>query len=438
MTTNNNENKVDEKKYELMLFKSEKNKRKKLGILWENNENLIAEEKLFYTEDDKILIKKLLYNPIPKNFRWKYYFIASGAKLEYINNKGYYDKLKKLIELYPNFPFVKTIILDLNRTFPHLPFFKKPENLKKLSNVLKCFALRNCCSIGYCQGFNYIAAQILLLQEDDESVTEEKVFWVFTKIVEDFLPFDFYLKFTGVRVDMEIMLSMLSKKLKYIDKNEELKLCLNNLISRCFISLYSEIVEKAILQNIWDAFFMYGDTILFRTFNYIAFLLCDEKFKKYNIEAVHDELTHKLHNIKSNDLLNYFLLIERNINDSYIKENRRRKKNKIYQQNSQFKESFGDNNFVCNLKSPFCFYNESINDISKFAEFKIFRKKQNTKKYDDYFADKFNSSINNNIKNEINNDKNNINDEITMDDFDDILVERMEHKCNANTTLSKE
>ena len=98
MTTNNNENKVDEKKYELMLFKSEKNKRKKLGILWENNENLIAEEKLFYTEDDKILIKKLLYNPIPKNFRWKYYFIASGAKLEYINNKGYYDKLKKLIE----------------------------------------------------------------------------------------------------------------------------------------------------------------------------------------------------------------------------------------------------------------------------------------------------------------------------------------------------
>ena len=427
MTTNNDENKVDEKKYELMLFKSEKNKRKKLNILWEKNEYLIAEEKLFYTEEDKILIKKLLYNPIPKNFRWKYYFIASGAKLEYINNKGYYDKLVKLIELYPNFPFVKTISLDMNRTFPHIPFFKNPENLDKLNNVLKAFALRNCCSIGYCQGFNYIAAQILILQEDDETVTEEKVFWVFTKIIEDYLPLDYYLKFTGVRVDMEIMLSMLTKKIKYIEKNDELRLCLNNLISRCFISLYSEIVEKSILQNIWDAFFMYGDTILFRTFNYIAFLLCDEKFKKYNIEAVHEELTNKLHNIKSNDLLNYFLLIERNVNDSYIKESRKRKKNKIYQQNSQFNETFGDNNFTCDLKSPFCFYNETINDISKYAEFKVFKRKENTKKYDNYFQEKIN---NNNTQNEINKDKNiEVKNDINMDDFDDILVERMKHKC---------
>ena len=46
------------------------------------------------------------------------------------------------------------------------------------------------------------------------------------------------------------------KKLDYIDKNEELNLCINNLVSRCFISLYSEIVEIEILRNIWDIFFV--------------------------------------------------------------------------------------------------------------------------------------------------------------------------------------
>ena len=166
----------------------------------------------------------------------------------------------------------------MHRTFPHIPFFKNEENLKKLSNVLNAFSLRNCSSISYCQGFNYIAAQLLLVIED-----EEKVFWIFTRIIEDYLPFDFYLKFAGVRADMAIMHSILVKKLDFIDKNEELNLCINNLISRCFISLYSEIVEVEILRNIWDIFFIYGDPILFRTFKFIAFLLCDKKFGKYKL-----------------------------------------------------------------------------------------------------------------------------------------------------------
>ena len=84
---------------------------------------------------------------------------------------------------------------------------------------------------------------------------EEEVFWIFTKIVEDFLPFDFFLKFSGVRIDTTVVLSTLTRKLPYIDKNEGLKLCLNNLINRCFISLYSEIVGINLLRNIWDIFF---------------------------------------------------------------------------------------------------------------------------------------------------------------------------------------
>ena len=427
MTTKNS-NVLDEEKYELFLAKTEKNRRYKQGILWQSHPELVAEDKLYYNDKEKALIKQLLFNPIPDDIRGKYWFISTGAKLEYKNNRGYYQKLKRLIEKHNNFPFVKTISLDMHRTFPHIPFFKEEDNLTKLSNILKAFALRNCSSIAYCQGFNYIAAQLLLVIGD-----EEKVFWTFTKIIEDYLPFDFYLKFSGVRVDMAIVHSFLVKKLDFIDKNEELNLCINNLISRCFISLYSEIVEINILRIIWDAFFIYGDVILFRTFKFIAFLLCDKKFKKYNIEAVHEELTNKLKKITSNDLLNYFLLLEKIINNSYIKENRKLKKDNIYKQNNQYLESLGDNTIECDLSSPFCYFNNIINDITKFSEYKIFRLKQNTKKIDNYFLDKFNNDNLNNNDNE-----NIIKNEIIEDSFDDVLIERMEHKCNEKKEIKKD
>ena len=137
--------------------------------------------------------------------------------------------------------------------------------------------------------------------------------------------------------------------------------------------------------------------------------------------------------ITSNDLLNYFLLLEKIINNSYIKENRKLKKDNIYKQNNQYLESFGDNTIECDLSSPFCYFNNIINDITKFSEYKIFRLKQNTKKIDNYFLDKFKKDNLNNNDNE-----NIIKNEIKEDSFDDVLIERMEHKCNEKKEIKKE
>ncbi len=134
-TKKDKENVVDEKKYELFLAITEKNKRKKLNLIWEYKRKELLEDKLFYTENDKTLIKQLLYNPIDEKDRREYWFIITGAKLEYTNNRGYYQKLKSLIEKHQNFPFVKTITLDMHRTFPNNPFFKDEKNLTKLSNI---------------------------------------------------------------------------------------------------------------------------------------------------------------------------------------------------------------------------------------------------------------------------------------------------------------
>ena len=216
---NNEEIWVIPKTFELLMYKAEKTKRMKQGILWKNHKELISSEKIVYNNKDKKLIKELLFNPMPSEFRAKYWLIISGAKQELLNNRGYYDKLKKLVKIAPNFPYSKTISLDLRRTFPSIEYFKKEENLEKLRNILLAFSLRNSVSIGYCQGFNFIVAQILLVLED-----EEQTFWVFTKILEDFLPLDFYLKFSGVRIDMSLAQSIISKKLDFINKNEGLTL----------------------------------------------------------------------------------------------------------------------------------------------------------------------------------------------------------------------
>ena len=424
---------------ETAIYKGEKNKRYNKGILWKNHKELISPKKYVYNKNDKILIKNLFYNQMPPDFRAQYWIIVSGAKQEILNNQGYYSKLKKLVKIIPNFPYTKTISLDLRRTFPNIEYYKNEENLEKLNNILMAFSLRNSLSIGYCQGFNFIVAQILLVVND-----EEKAFWIFTKIVEDFLPLDFYLKFSGVRIDMEVVQSMVLQKLDYIKENEGLNLCINNLISRCFISLYSEIFESEILRNIWDIFFIYGDLILFRTFTYIMYISCDKKYanKKYSIEKIHEEILDKIHQIKDTDLLNYFLLIDHKINESFIKENRRRKKNKIYIQNEKFNESFGDIiTNKCDKRTPYCLSNNEINNLDKFNEYKIFRIKKNTKNYQNYFTDIFMSEekektkIQNNDNNKINfieeNNNNKINNEndITLDDLDEILIERQKHMC---------
>jgi hypothetical protein len=56
--------------------------------------------------------------------------------------------------------------MDLKRTFPEIEFFQKEEIIQKLKNVLICYSIRNS-SIGYCQGFNFIAARLLEVLEDE-------------------------------------------------------------------------------------------------------------------------------------------------------------------------------------------------------------------------------------------------------------------------------
>lgn len=91
---------------------------------------------------------------------------ASGALREKKNNPNVY---KNLTQFYPDFipsPFASHIETDVLRTYTDTDYFKIPENISKLRNVLLGFSRRNV-SIGYVQGFNFIVGRLLMFFESE-------------------------------------------------------------------------------------------------------------------------------------------------------------------------------------------------------------------------------------------------------------------------------
>ena len=412
----NSNKSVEEQKItiEELLFKKEMLKRQKNNYFWKNYiSKLLTNSKLQYSEEDKELIKQLLFNHLPSKYRKTFWLIASNAKYQMLNNKGYYQKL---LEIYPKniqFPFEKSINHDLKRTFPQKPFFQDENNLQKLKNILMAFAYRNI-SIGYSQGFNFIAAKILLVIQN-----EEESFWVFTNILENYLPIDFYLKFTGVKVDMHIIKNLINSTLKYSKNDETIDIILNNLLSKCFISLFSQYFQDCITNTIWDAFLIYGNIVLYKAFIWVVYNLFDSNMKNFTIEDIHSKLIQKIEDLNNIHTLNYFLLLMNRITDENIKHY----KNKIHD------KTLNENNFPsfenlkkihCDKSLPFCIKNREIDDIKKYKQFIVLKTNNNINIIDDYFF-KESQNCQENKENDLNKNNN-----LTIND---LLIERQKHYC---------
>ena len=389
-------------------------KRQKNNYFWKDYiSKLLSNSKLQYTEEDKELIKQLLFNHLPSKYRKTFWLIASNAKYQMLNNKGYYQKL---LEIYPKtipFPFEKTINYDLKRTFPQKTFFQDENNLQKLKNILMAFAYRNI-TIGYSQGFNFIAAKILLVIQN-----EEESFWVFTNILENYLPIDFYLKFTGVKVDMQVVKNLINSTLKYSKNDETIDIILNNLLTKCFISLFSQSFQDCISNIIWDAFFIYGNIILYKAFIWVVYNLFDQKMKNFTIENIHNELIQKIENLDNIYTLNYFLLLMNRITDENIKHNKNKIYDKTIKENS-FPSFENLKNIQCDKSLPFCIKNRDIDNIYKYNQFIILKTNKPLNIINDYFFIE-SKNCQENKENDLNKNNN-----LTIND---LLIERQKHFC---------
>ena len=265
---------------------------------WETELDLISKEPgLIDTSNPNYIstrkkLRNLLLKKSPEKNRAKYWFLLSGAEREKNLHPGYYHNI--LYE-YPDYipSKYKTIIdADLDRTCPTEDFFKKIENRKKLSNVLVAYSRRNC-KIGYCQGFNFIVAKLLLIFE------EEDAFWLFVQIIENILPCEYYSELVGIMSDCTLCLKILNESNKKVmSKIKNFEVILNNLLYKWFISIFVENTSHETFLNVWDALMLDGNIILLRAVSSILDLMeeqilqadgfeeltkiFEEKISKYN------------------------------------------------------------------------------------------------------------------------------------------------------------
>ena len=406
------------------IYLNELSKRRERKLDWIYHlTDLFSPEIISYSPQQISLIKDLLLSHLPSKNRKDFWFIASGAKREMLNNPGYYNSI---LNNFPNgtqSPAENILKLDISRTFPYLDYFKNEENRKKLTRILTAFVRRNA-TIGYSQGLNFIVARLLMVVED-----EEKVFWIFTQIIETYLPGDFFLLFTGVRKDMKIIEKIIKKKLTFFDN--VIEMCMSNLISRCFISLFSQIIPEKILHIIWDAFFIYGEVILYRTFIWISYLHYDKSLINHDIDEINKIVIEKMKNTKDINSLYYFLYLNDSVNNNQIKQ--WRKKMEGTTQKETMPNWDIEKSTKCDRTMPFCTHNDEENNIEKNKHFVVHKTNYEMNIIPNYFFDNINNKENKEEEEKPKEENNiHIENEIINDlniSANSLLIERQKHIC---------
>ena len=190
----------------------------------EGKKILLDENKIKITEEEKKILEILLIQEIPNDLRKYLWIICSGSKLLMKENKDNYLKLINFYEQMEkeNHYFYKHLTYKISRDLYRSNL--KDEEVYKLKNILNAFIIRDL-SINYCQGLNLIVSHLLIMN----NYKEEETFYLFVKLMEDILPFDFYLFAIGIEAEINII-NILLKKFEF-----ELYSHLDELNSICFL-----------------------------------------------------------------------------------------------------------------------------------------------------------------------------------------------------------
>ncbi len=401
----------------LLLFKQ-----KISNISWEKEgKNLL--EKTQFNEEDIHIYKMLIYKGcIPENLKGEFWFISSGAKKEMIEHPNYYNYL---LNYYPNEIISQNkhqIEIDLNRTFPEDKFFHEEETINKLRNILLTYSKRNV-SIGYVQGFNFIVGRMLKYISN-----EEKVFWLFTQVIEYILTIDFFSEMSGIMTDVDILVCMMQEKYctdLVNNLREDLMIYIKNILMQWFLSLF--IVNFPIKAQllVWDILFVDKKVVLFKTAIYLIKELKDEFLKVDNLEALTMLFKNYINNFKNLNALKFQLILKKyEFDNSYINYNRLfilSEMIKKINQNNQFKlenlkEKILERVDYCDLSWPYCIY--ECDSYYQIFDYIVLKNDENLEIIDDYCETYLNNDSNDNyiFKNEELNFKN-------------ILIQRKKHVC---------
>jgi hypothetical protein len=394
---------------------------------WENDgKKIINSPKKYLSNEDITILQYCFKTPLPDDLREEYWYIITGAKKLKLENPTYYDTI---LHHYPENPLSEKnenqIYLDIYRTFPEDENFRK-EKIESLKNVLTAYSRRNC-SLGYCQGFNYIVGKLLKVVKE-----EEKVFWIFVQIIENILPINYYYDSMGIIVDNNILFNKLERSNKTLMdhfKKHKFELLIKNILYKWLICLFSQNIKDELLFLIWDIFFIEGTQTLFKTIK-IIFEKNEEQLLKITsvdklinlFDSVHS-LT--LLNQHKEELLNDLMKYNKEINPKALKEGRRKNYRKVKESMAIFKKTKYTtlNNISCDESWDNC-----VNIKKRFDgdDFVIYQKKENMEIIEDYYIQKYKRNNAVKIIKKLKNVGKLIN---KFYDYDNLRVQRRQHDC---------
>ncbi|KAK9779230.1 putative Rab-GAP TBC domain-containing protein [Seiridium cardinale] len=207
-----------------------------------------------------IEFRNLVLGGIPVELRPKVWLEGCGATFKRL--PGYYDDLVSQGAEGLDPATVTDIDRDIDRTLRDNIFFLRGPGVQKLHELLVAYARRNP-NVGYCQGMNLIAANLLLIMP-----SAEEAFWILTCMIEKMLPegyFDHSL--IASRADQQILRQYVSQVLPKLSQHlEAMSIDLETLTFQWFLSIFTDCLSAEALFRVWDVILCTGDgsTFLFQ------------------------------------------------------------------------------------------------------------------------------------------------------------------------------
>ena len=224
----------------------------------------------------------------------KKYLMKNNSSLMKLSSTILHKKYTDLI-FENNNKYDVDIRKDLTRTFPDNILFKYGNTYyNKLYHILTAYSNFNK-NIGYIQGLNFLAANIIYFFEDeiDEFVFLDAIIhkFDFNKILDKNLNNNFFVK------KLEKINLLLMKKLPKLDKFlSNIKLNFDFFITNWILTLFSDSIDTEYLTIIWDFMGIFGWKF-FEYFVLNVFILCENRI----LNSTQNNLTYIKKNIFRNE-----------------------------------------------------------------------------------------------------------------------------------------
>ncbi|KAH8677869.1 rab-GTPase-TBC domain-containing protein [Xylariales sp. PMI_506] len=204
--------------------------------------------------------RNLVLGGIPVAFRPKIWSECSGALSKRI--PGHYEDLSSRTAEDDDRNTMNQIDQDVTRTLRDNVYFVEGPGVEKLRQVLAAYARRNP-QVGYCQGMNLIAANLLLIMP-----SAEDTFWILTAMIENILPESYYdHSLLATRADQHVLRQYVAQLLPKLSQHlEDLCIELETLTFQWFLSIFTVCLSAEALFRVWDVVLCTNDgsTFLFQ------------------------------------------------------------------------------------------------------------------------------------------------------------------------------